>query len=565
MDFIDMLPDGSTVIVRGNSSSVENQNTYTSVWRGDTALYGSGHSLYHKLLLQGVADLDSFNRPRAFAFVFKKNAQNEFATVSKYTQGIYDRLVFSVNPPSPLTAGFVASPKFGPSKSWKELRWSGRDISSPISDDIRIEIIGIDTNEIETVVKEVGATEKVVDLSDINPESYPFIKLKLFNNDSINGSPYQLDYWRVIYAQVPEGAVAPNLFIQSKDTVDIGEPLEFAVAFKNISNIPFDSLKVQLVLTDQNNIPHNLPTNLLKPLIAGDTIIFRYTIDTKEYPGNNTFFVNFNPSNHQPEQYSFNNFIYKSIFVRGDRQNPLLDVTFDGTHILNGDIVSAKPLIQIKLKDESKFLLLKDTSHLSIQVKFPDGSIKRYRYDGDTVQFRGATDPLDNTATIEFKPSFLNQINEDGYDNYELTIIGEDVSGNSAGTVGYSINFLVVNKPMISNLLNYPNPFTTSTAFVFTLTGSEVPTNFKIQIMTITGKIVKEITALELGPIRIGRNITEYTWDGTDQFGQRLANGVYLYRVISTLNGKKLDKFKTDNENTDKFFTRGYGKMYLMR
>jgi flagellar hook assembly protein FlgD len=83
--------------------------------------------------------------------------------------------------------------------------------------------------------------------------------------------------------------------------------------------------------------------------------------------------------------------------------------------------------------------------------------------------------------------------------------------------------------------------------------------------MTVTGKIVKEITALELGPIRIGRNITEYTWDGTDQFGQRLANGVYLYRVVSSLNGKKLDKFKTDNENTDKFFTRGYGKMYLMR
>jgi hypothetical protein len=565
MDFIDMLPDGSTVIVKGNSSSVDNQNTYSHVWRGDTALYGSGNSLYHKLLLQGVADLDSFNRPRAFAFVFKKNAQSEFATVSKYTQGIYDRLVFSVNPPSPLTSGSVVSPKFGPAKSWKELRWSGRDISNPVSDNIKIEIIGIDTNDIETVVKEVGPTENVVDLLDINPQSYPFIKLKLINNDSLNGNPFQLDYWRVIYSQVPEGAVAPNLFIQSKDTVDIGEPLEFAVAFKNISNIPFDSLKVQLILTDQNNLPHELPTNLLKPLIAGDTIIFRYTIDTKKYPGNNTFFVNFNPSNHQPEQYSFNNFIYKSIYVRGDKKNPLLDVTFDGTHILNGDIVSAKPLIQIKLKDESKFLLLKDTSLLSIQVKFPDGSIKRYRYDGDTVQFRGATDPLDNTATIEFKPSFMNQINEDGYDNYELTIVGEDVSGNSAGTVGYSINFLVVNKPMISNLLNYPNPFTTSTAFVFTLTGSEIPTNFKIQIMTVTGKIVKEITALELGPIRIGRNITEYTWDGTDQFGQRLANGVYLYRVVSSLNGKKLDKFKTDNENTDKFFTRGYGKMYLMR
>jgi flagellar hook assembly protein FlgD len=118
---------------------------------------------------------------------------------------------------------------------------------------------------------------------------------------------------------------------------------------------------------------------------------------------------------------------------------------------------------------------------------------------------------------------------------------------------------------MISNLLNYPNPFTTSTAFVFTLTGSEVPQNMRIQILTITGKVVREITKNELGPIRIGRNITEYKWDGTDQYGNRLGNGIYLYRVITNHNGKSLDKFSEQDVFTNEFFTRGYGKMYLMR
>jgi len=118
---------------------------------------------------------------------------------------------------------------------------------------------------------------------------------------------------------------------------------------------------------------------------------------------------------------------------------------------------------------------------------------------------------------------------------------------------------------MISNMFNYPNPFTTSTAFVFTLTGSEVPQNLRIQILTITGKIVKEITKTELGPIRIGRNITDYKWDGTDQFGQKLANGVYLYRVITNLNGKSLDRYKVEGDTSDKYFNKGYGKMYLMR
>ena len=129
----------------------------------------------------------------------------------------------------------------------------------------------------------------------------------------------------------------------------------------------------------------------------------------------------------------------------------------------------------------------------------------------------------------------------------------------------YTITFRVISKPMISNLLNYPNPFTTSTAFVFTITGSDIPDNMKIQILTVTGKVVKEITKQELGPLHIGRNITEYKWDGTDQFGQRLGNGVYLYRFVTTLNGKKMDKFTDNGDTTDKFFTRGYGKMYLMR
>jgi hypothetical protein len=303
-----------------------------------------------------------------------------------------------------------------------------------------------------------------------------------------------------------------------------------------------------------------------KPLPGQDTLRFNYTIDTKNYPGLNTLFVDFNPDFHQPEQYRFNNFLFRNLFVKGDNTNPLLDVTFDGVHILNGDIVSAKPRIQVKLKDESKFLLLKDTSLMRIQVKFPDGSIKTYRFDNDTVRFTPAIAGTDNTATIDFTPAFLQTFDqESGIDSYELTVIGKDASENAAGRAGYSIEFKVVNKPMISNLLNYPNPFSTSTAFVFTLTGSEIPTNFKIQILTVTGKVVREITGDELGPLRIGRNITEYKWDGTDQFGQRLANGVYLYRVVSTLNGLKLDKFRADGDNTDKYFTKGYGKMYLIR
>jgi flagellar hook assembly protein FlgD len=79
--------------------------------------------------------------------------------------------------------------------------------------------------------------------------------------------------------------------------------------------------------------------------------------------------------------------------------------------------------------------------------------------------------------------------------------------------------------------------------------------------MTITGKVVKDIRRDELGPIRIGKNITEYTWDGTDEFGDRLGNGIYLYRVMTKINGEEIERRETQ---ADSFFERGYGKMYLI-
>jgi len=85
----------------------------------------------------------------------------------------------------------------------------------------------------------------------------------------------------------------------------------------------------------------------------------------------------------------------------------------------------------------------------------------------------------------------------------------------------------------------------------------------------VTGKVVREITKDELGPLHIGRNITEYKWDGRDQYGQLLGNGVYMYRVATSLNGNSIEHRpdmdqKADNSG-DKFFKNGYGKMYIMR
>ncbi|CAN5670296.1 hypothetical protein BH11BAC3_BH11BAC3_03410 [soil metagenome] len=558
MDFIDSIPSGMYVSITNLGWTAI--PTDITMWQADQATLGTGNSLYHKLKALGFTKIDSLTHTLPFVFFTKKNSPT---FVPKQTMGTRDdeQLSASIQLNSKYNAGTIESPAFGPAKKWNALHWTGKTIDPSVGDTVEIEVYGIKNNGNSTLLATVTPALDT-SLAFVDATIYPFVKLKMQNRDIKFATPNQLNYWRINADYVPEGAVAPNIMFSMKDTVEQGDKINFTLAFKNISPVAFDSLDVKFIITDRNNNPNVISIPKKKALISGDTVIVSYSIDTKNFPGINTLYVMFNPDYDQPEQYLYNNFLYKDFFVIEDKFNPLLDVTFDGVHILNRDIVSSKPRILVKLKDDSHFMFLSDTALLKVQVHFPSDPVDVYRAFsfGNDMRFNPATPGSgDNTASIDFSPFFA----EDG--EYELKISGKDVVGNKAGNIEYKITFNVLNTPMISNMLNYPNPFTTSTAFVFTITGSEVPQNIRIQILTITGKIVREITKAELGPLHIGRNITEFKWDGSDMYGQKLANGVYLYRVITNLNGKSLDKYKAEGDKTDKFFNKGYGKMYLMR
>ena len=90
----------------------------------------------------------------------------------------------------------------------------------------------------------------------------------------------------------------------------------------------------------------------------------------------------------------------------------MLDVTFDGIHILDGDIVSAEPEIMITLDDENPYLLLDDdadTSKFVIQLEDPLGSVTPVYFKNglgeDIMQWFPASGP-ENKAQIMWNPSF---------------------------------------------------------------------------------------------------------------------------------------------------------------
>lgn len=455
-------------------------------------------------------------------------------------------------------SGVMASPWMGVGQNWDLGSW---DFASADSDSVRVVVRGRDASG-------VTSTAALIDLpldplSLITPLAQATeIQLLAELWDPGANTVSQPAFWQVTADHLPDAAVNPNAgSFQSGTNVEAGAEIGFAVAVSNTSPHAMDSLLVRhWIEGPEGQTPFSI-THRLDSLRVGAQLTDTAWFNTELLSGAYTWWFEVNPITEgtadQPEQHRFNNTAFRSFTVEADQENPLLDVSFDGRHILDGELISPTPEVRILLRDGNTNLLMdtpQDTSRFKLFVHTPAGMSYPVYFDQEELEFIPATG-TENRAEAHWNPRF----EEDGM--YQLMVQAEDRSGNSAGP-DYRISFEVETEAAITQVLNYPNPFTSSTRFVFTLTGETVPDELVIQIFTISGKVVREITQDELGLLRIGPNITDFAWDGTDMFGDPLATGVYLYRVIARQGGTDLSLRASD---ADPLFQQGIGKMYLIR
>ena len=124
---------------------------------------------------------------------------------------------------------------------------------------------------------------------------------------------------------------------------------------------------------------------------------------------------------------------------------------------------------------------------------------------------------------------------------HKLTLKVWDVYNNSSEA---TIEFVVVDSRDIKleRVYNYPNPFTTYTEFWFEHNQPGKQLYAQVQIFTVSGKLVK---TLEQHILNEGYRSTSITWDGLDQYGDRIGRGVYIYRLkVRTENFSVAEKYQ---------------------
>lgn len=547
------IPDGHYVLAYSTDNHrMENDPTNTHL-----------PAIYQFFTDMGVPQFSNISNEEKFIVFGRKNRADYPATVNIATTSGATPISAEITVNTQSVQGRIFSPPIGPSLQYTDLNWDFSSLDGTTAiDDLKINVYGL-SNTGDVLLTTSTNPNESFDLSFINAETYPFIRLEAVTTDSTNFTPPQLQFWRVQHQVAPEIAMNQQAGLSFTDSLQQGQNLELSLAISNVGETASDSVLVQYSITNNAGVNTVVQSSYAPPMAAGNTQQLTFSYSTAALSGTNTLVITLNPAEEQAEKFSFNNVILLPFQITKDNINPIVDVTFDGRHILDGELVSSKPNIAIKIKDENTFLALNDTSDITLTLLYPDATglpaiPQNIDFKDANVQFTPATNVTssDNVASIDFNPNFT----QNGV--YELMVTATDRTGNKFATDEYRIRFEIINESLVSNVLNYPNPFSTNTQFVFTLTGSEIPQFFKIQIMTVSGRVVREITQEELGSIHIGQNVTEFKWDGSDEFGDPLANGVYLYRVVTRLDGQQLNSYDV---GTDQYFKKGIGKMYIMR
>jgi hypothetical protein len=211
--------------------------------------------------------------------------------------------------------------------------------------------------------------------------------------------------------------------------------------------------------------------------------------------------------------------------VTEDIDGPVINLYLNDRNFRSGDLVAESPLLIVDLFDESGI----NTTGLGVGHRFEAFLDNRNNGIALSSYYQGQIDSY-KEGTAEYQLDKLSN------GNHKVSVKVFDVFNNPSSK---EISFKVENKQTLSlmEVMNYPNPFSKSTKFTFQQNQDDA-VDVSIKIYTVAGRLIKVLN--EYG---ITSRFVQIPWDGRDEDGDELANGVYLYKVIlKTFDGRMTEE-----------------------
>jgi hypothetical protein len=204
-------------------------------------------------------------------------------------------------------------------------------------------------------------------------------------------------------------------------------------------------------------------------------------------------------------------------------------------------------------------LFMNDEGFVSGSMTSPNPQVYAILNDSSGINTVGNGIGHDITAQLDGKPNLLYVLNdfyESDLDSYQqgrvrfpleglsegvhtLVLKAWDINNNSSEQ---EIEFVVASSAglALDRVLNYPNPFTTKTTFMFEHNKPCEGMAVQVQVFTVSGKLVKTLDSYQICE---GFRNSPLEWDGRDDFGDPLGKGVYIYRLkVRTADGETAQK-----------------------
>jgi hypothetical protein len=403
-------------------------------------------------------------------------------------------------------AGSFATPSIGPATAWRSLRLG---LTSGTPPDVTI--FGVRRDGIRDSLMFLTGADRI-DLGGVDVRLYPRLELRAnFDNDSTQ----RVDAIDVDYDPSPELALVPTSIRLEADSVLQGDPGRLAYAIANLSR-RYDANDFAIRLSSSGN-DQSTPIDSIHVarLPAGTRLDTAFTINTSRMTGENRFSILANTADVPAEPYRQNNVLTSSLLRVGlDVSSPSVAVYADGHRLMSGDFVSPTAAFEVRIYDNSR-------------LKLDSTAVRKLIFDNDVIQAGLPGTRFLEAGEKEHKGSFFYKpVEELPSGEHQIKVFSVDATGNS--DTSEIIVFYVERELRLAQVVNMPNPFAERTVFTFMVGGGSVPSGGEISIFTLAGR---KIRSIPLSPVdlRIGFNRVE--WNGLDEDGDRLANGVYFYRV----------------------------------